>query len=247
NVLNTAASQLAAMKAAAAASIEEGQVSKQEREGLMKALKELAKAMGGMEELSPELKKALAKALKGLPKNGGQGGLTPSALNGLDAKALQKLAQSLMKNCKSGMEGAGQCQGLLSPSAAQALKQMMAGLGKLSQFDPTQMGLAKGMMPGKGGVNRGRGDAPLQFGDESDPDGARFNPLLKKPNDKFLPGVKIASTRMRVKKIAPKEFQIPARTGIELKGAVTQVGTTELSPARRTAAAAYFNKLSAGE
>jgi hypothetical protein len=120
-------------------------------------------------------------------------------------------------------------------------------MGKLSQFDPTKMGMPGGPMPGRGGVNRGRGDAPLQFGDESDPDGSRFNPLLKKPGEKFLPGVNLAGTRMRVKKIAPKEFQPPTRTGIELKGAVTQVGTTELSPARRAAAATYFNQLSAGE
>ncbi|MHC4884868.1 MAG: hypothetical protein ACYTGH_07275, partial [Planctomycetota bacterium] len=111
NVLDTAAQQLNAMKAAAAATVEEGAITKKEREALANALKQLSKQLGGMDKLPPELQKALAKAMKGLPK--GSKGLDPSALNGLNAKALQSLAKSLMKNCQSGMKGMGQCQGLL--------------------------------------------------------------------------------------------------------------------------------------
>jgi hypothetical protein len=111
-------------------------------EGKEMLMREMEEAMKGLQANGLEMNEKLAKQL---------GNIDPS-----------KLGQESMKN--------------LSP---EQLKQLQKQLGECSQClgsleglpssEPGQkLGNKSGQQPGNGGISRGRGDAPLYFGDEED-------------------------------------------------------------------------------
>jgi hypothetical protein len=111
-------------------------------EGKEMLMREMEEAMKGLQANGLEMNEKLAKQL---------GNIDPS-----------KLGQESMKN--------------LSP---EQLKQLQKQLGECSQClgsleglpsgEPGQkLGNKPGQQPGNGGISRGRGDAPLYFGDEED-------------------------------------------------------------------------------
>ncbi len=85
-----------------------------------------------------------------------------------DSKMLEKLGKMLKNSCSNMNKSykklsSGNC----SSSSSQSLKEFFDRnpAGKLASDKGKCNG--KGLIPGQGGVNRGRGDAPMIFGDES--------------------------------------------------------------------------------
>lgn len=100
--------------------------------------------------------------------------------------------------------------------------------------------------PGSGGVSRGRGDAPLTFGNEADKQGSKFETKVLPPAKNILPGVTLAQERQKPGALQPpEEFRPVQRTGAEVRGSVNagESGPV-LSPARAQAAQNYFEQLS---
>ncbi|MDA7922593.1 hypothetical protein N9B73_12645, partial [Verrucomicrobiales bacterium] len=114
-----------------------------------KLLEEFDKALESLDANGMKLNEELLKQLKNLdPSQLGQ-----KSLSQLNKQQLESLQKQL-----------GECSSCLGS---------MEGLPKMSD-DPFIQGLSKeelmalGLMPGRGGIDRGRGDAPLYFGDKED-------------------------------------------------------------------------------
>ena len=114
-----------------------------------KLLEEFDKALESLDANGMKLNEELLKQLKNLdPSQLGQ-----KSLSQLNKQQLESLQKHL-----------GECSSCLGS---------MEGLPKMSD-DPFIQGLSKeelmalGLMPGRGGIDRGRGDAPLYFGDKED-------------------------------------------------------------------------------
>lgn len=111
-------------------------------------LKEFQDALDALEGNGLEVNEALMEQLKEMdPSSLGQ-----ETLSGLSSEQLKSLQEQLQK----GSGALGSLEGLPSMSDDPSLQQ---GMG---------MGQTPGMTPGQGGVERGRGDAPLFFGDQED-------------------------------------------------------------------------------
>lgn len=213
------------------------------------ALENLQAAEGG--ELPPEVRNALNDALKKL----GAGSLAAcrnlpaGALAGLKPEDLKKLCEALKQsNCRNA-SACKSCAGALEgAAAAAALKQLLEGTPGLSAQD---LRLSEALAecttnsPGSGGIDRGRGDARLSFGDEADRDSARFTPKVLPTSGQFLPGVTVAREReAATDQKVPDEFRPAQRTGAAVPQSLSAgESAAVLSPARAAAAERYFTGL----
>jgi hypothetical protein len=123
-------------------------------------LKEFSDALDALEGSGLAMNMEMMKQLKSLdPSSLGQ-----ETLSGLSAEQLKALQSQLQK----GSCALGSLEGL------PGLGSMQLGMG---------IGKGKGMTPGMGGVDRGRGDAPIFFGDTEDDLGT--NRIEKVKNEDF--------------------------------------------------------------
>lgn len=181
-------------------------------EEVQKAMEE---AMEGMDpqDLPEELREAMEKMKKGGAgaEGAGQGQGKP-----LDPEQAKKLGQMLQKMQGEKLEKLGQATDLMvDPDARKALGEMAEAGGQCEGGgDPSGTGM-EGI--GQGSITRGPGEAPLEFGDETDPAGARFEPLPFKPDDEFLPSLIPGSKQGPGSTSAPAEFQPPGRSEFTVK------------------------------
>ena len=104
-----------------------------------------------------------------------------------------------------------------------------------------QFGKKSGKRPGKGGVNRGRGDAPLTWGDESDEEGVKFKEtvlpqgFLEQPKDELV----------GVGRAAPDEEAAPVAARSTQRVMDPAAGNTtwnrKLNPRHRNVVRKYFS------
>lgn len=113
-------------------------------------LKEFQEALDALEGSGLAMNEALLKQLKEIDP----ASLGKETLSGLSPEQLKSLQEQLQK----GSGALGSLEGLPSMSEDPSL-QRGEGLG---------MGQGEGMEPGRGAIDRGRGDAPLFFGDTED-------------------------------------------------------------------------------
>ncbi|MBB02188.1 MAG: hypothetical protein CMJ47_06050 [Planctomyces sp.] len=142
-----------------------GEASSEQIEQLEQALGEnlesLARkaASGNMPGMSEELQKALQNMAENgklnLPKDAEA-----------RKKAMQDLKERLKKESEELAKKRSECQGLCQ------------GNGNCQGNSP---GDGQGNLPGKGGVNRGRGDAAMYWGEESDLAGSKFKEVVLPP------------------------------------------------------------------
>lgn len=221
--------------------------SRQALRDLADALDAVARAEGGAERLPEDL----AQALRELAQQAGAADLADFANAGdlarMNPADLKKLIETLREMAKRNGECAGACT--LGPGTRQALLSMMEGMPRLSgqPMDGEGGDPMEGEGPGNGGVSRGRGDAPLSFGEESDAAGARFAPKALAPGQGFIPGVRVGVERQAMpdEAVPPQEFRGVQRTGVGVDGAVyAGESGTPLGPDRAEAADRYFETLS---
>ena len=101
-------------------------------------------------------------------------------------------------------------------------------------------GSKKSGRPGQGGINRGRGDAPISFGDESDAQGVKFQEVV-------LPPGTLADPEHRVLKLTSKAPQVDpgaaaGRRGGRVQGPAAGGATwnRRLRPRHRGVVKKYF-------
>lgn len=122
-------------------------------------------------------------------------------------EAEQVKLSELRKLCQGGQCQGGQCQGgQCSQCGGQC-----AGEGKLCT---ACQGLVDGNRPGSGGVTRGRGDAELTWGDETDEQGFKFKETVLPPGFLEQPKEEIVGVRLTAPKVDPTATaeRGPART-----------------------------------
>jgi len=157
-----AASVTASNAHAAVASLADGENLSTERmaqlEGdVLEALEKMSKA-GALSSASPELRSQLQKMLK-------QGSLRMAKNSSQRQQQLADLKKFLKSECDKLGECRGKCQG---------------GNCDGENFSENAGNNSNGN-PGRGGVNRGRGDAEMTWGDESDEAGTKFKEVALPP------------------------------------------------------------------
>jgi exonuclease VII small subunit len=128
------------------------------------ARKEMEEALEALEGAGLPLNEALRKQLSEIDPSQ----LGKETLSNLSQEQLESLQQQLQKG--SGALG-----------SMEGLPEMGEGMG-LGEGNP-MLGMGEGEMPGAGGINRGRGDAPLFFDDKADDLGT--DNLERVTNDDF--------------------------------------------------------------
>lgn len=151
-------------------------------------------------ERSEQLQKELAETLQKLGQKGAFAGAS---------KSLQDQLQRLIKDGKLQLpEDAAERERLLDELREHLQKEsdkLCELRGKCSQCDGDKLCLGEkdgnGNLPGRGGVSRGRGDADLTWGKESDKEGTKFKEVILPPG--FLDQPK--DELVGVQKTAPNE------------------------------------------
>ena len=201
------------------------------REQLEKALMDLVQK-GWLGELPPELANKLGPGAAGLLRQGS----LPNDLASLEAvrEYIESLSQvQIRKLCKAGLcSGSG---GLCETS--------------LDDFEIASQGfnLAEGPEregnPGRGGINRGRGDAPMLWGDESDEQKVKFTPQELPPISIF-PDEEMPVVGIKI--IEPKEMEAPIAGGagrvLDFNNIVgSEAWQRRISPRHRGLVRRYFS------
>lgn len=159
-----------------------GEAEKKENEEHAKALsraqKEFAKMMEKLREENPDLDQQLQKMLDQQAQKALDKALQQQDLQNVSTEQLKKLAEALKNLQKTDLGKIERLEmaDLVDPAEgdkggkgkidADKLAQMMAG-NKDGKMTLQQMVQQAQPMPGKGGRNRGRGDAALTFGDKT--------------------------------------------------------------------------------
>lgn len=225
---------------------------------LFSALERMADNEGGAENLAPELAQAIQEALNeagaGSVQETGEGGVPGQSMS---QESLERVMNALseaggeMTGRYEAAEGSGQSAPSLS-SLSEAMRRMEeAGGGQGEGIYRTGAGEGMGEDggedgegPGSGGVSRGRADAPLVVGQESEQAGARFERTPLPPGgglpDQLLRRERTAPSET----MAPEEFRPVWRSLVDAPERVQAgEGGAGLGPARAGAAERYFMKL----
>ncbi len=232
------------------------------------AIAQLSKAAGGDgQKLSPEaqeqLEQDVAEAIEQLMQQGSQSTDSKPGKSGSSKQSLKDKLQKLMKDGKAKLPSDPQEREKLLNELKEELEKEKKKLAELrkkckacSQCKGGQCdgdgecesdkysdkpGPDKDGKPGRGGINRGRGDAEMSWGDEADEKGAKFKEVLLPPGYADKPKDEIAGIQL----IAPNEE--PAAT--VAKGTQREVGASsgdttwnrKLSPKHRNVVRKYFD------
>jgi hypothetical protein len=228
-------------------------------EEVRSALRSAAAAATGSQAGNEALKKALKEAMGQLGAGSRQelANMSASQLKGLDPATAGAIARALRNGRASQLRRMGRCSGkVCSPGAQTRLSEALSKLPRLSQSGrPGAMGgrlgtatgsrFGVGRKPGRGGISRGRGDAPMAYGNETDRAGMRFRDGEITSRAEVMPGSTIAVRSVAADELPPEEFRPPARTGAAVDGPVrVEAGTGSLAPRREEAASRYFESVS---
>lgn len=230
------------------------------------AVAQLAKAAGGEgEKLSPEAREQLeqdvAEAIEQLMKKGSESADIKPGKPGSGNQSLRDKLQKLMKDGKAKLPSdARERQELLDElkEELEKEKQKLSELRKKckacskckggegegeceSDGYSEERGPDRDGKPGRGGINRGRGDAEMSWGDEADDKGVKFKEVLLPPGFADKPKEEIAGIQL----IAPNEEPV----GTAAKGAQRNIdpssGDTtwnrKLSPKHRNVVRKFFD------
>jgi hypothetical protein len=185
----------------------------------VESLRKLSKD-GRFSKASPELQKKLQQLMKdghiSLPKDAKERDRTLSDLKKFLKEESKKLAKCRGK-CKD-----GQCD---SDSEGD------------SETDRTE----RDGKPGRGGVNRGRGDAKLTWGDEAEANGAKFKEIVLPPGTPYQPDKEVIAQTASAPEVEPAG---DAPRGVaQAAGAETgrQTWNRTLRPRHRAAVRSYFD------
>ncbi len=202
------------------------------REQLEKALMDLVQK-GWLGELPPELANKLGPGVQNLLKQGS----LPKDL--ADLEAVREYIKSLSQVQIRKLHKAGLCSGSGGLCETNLDDFELASQG----FNPAQGPEGEGN-PGRGGINRGRGDAPMLWGEESDEQKVKFT-------TKELPPISISSDEempvVGINILEPEEMEAPVAGGagrvLNFKNIVgSEAWQRRISPRHRGLVRRYFSQ-----
>lgn len=214
------------------------------------AMEEMAGLMQKLAEMSPKLSAKLSKELKDML---GQGTLTMEGLEQLlnSQQLTQKQLEALLKKLKErglcDKKGNSNCNGGKTVMITQEnFEDLMKMLDEESKGKGGKCSMSYMMMlclGGKGGINRGRGDAPMTWSDkEINRDDVKFKELTL-PADAVnsLKRSKLLGVSYGEAKAQPDaKISTGHLSGVKVKG--TKTNRFILMPKHRTVIKKYFNK-----
>lgn len=214
---------------------------------LRRAMENLAREEGGGERLEPGLSGAL-DALAQQAGRPGSAGPEGSGSRRMDARSLEKMVEALERRAKTlaaadgnapgGSGGAPSPARRMERARLESLSGALAGGGKES---------ASAEGPGSGGVGRGRGDAPLAFGDRArgEERPVEYLPLPRAGGGDDGGAIIARSRHAPERPLPPEEFRAPgARSGAGSGEVRAGRGGSGFAPARERAVERYFEGLS---
>ncbi|MCP4217335.1 MAG: hypothetical protein GY765_22010 [bacterium] len=222
----------------------------------------IQQAMSGttaMETLPPDLQNKLAELLRKMNLSGpGNQQLSSKQLKdilnkmdaetlkkmlkALDAETLKKLAASIREAQLKALQNCGKCSGSMADAAVGKRLENMVNATCSSAMADLEKRLV-GIVLGRGGIDRGRGDAPLVLGEETESSAARFKPMLLKSKGIPFPGVTLSKKKVLPQRIAPEEFRLSSRSRAKTKDGVGGTyNDGRLGPYRQKIAARYFKE-----
>jgi hypothetical protein len=162
---------------------------------------------GALEKMESQYQEALQGLQNGmLPLNKE----TLSQLQNMDLSKMSQLSAEQLKQLTQKM---GQCDGTL----AQCLGKKPGG-SKLAQLMQGKLGTAAGSKPGRGGVSRGPGAAPLTLKEETDLGTNNLEGVTSQDYENAMMGEKLTE------RAANPEDQISEYQGLQQAGAVAETG-----------------------
>ncbi|MCP4153178.1 MAG: hypothetical protein GY757_35940 [bacterium] len=227
----------------------------QNLDDLAASLKQALDSSQNKNLLPPDLQKALDKLAKELKNCGLDGSALDSkalenAFKNMEMKDLKKIASLLKQAHKNSLNNCNTCSSAMSNKLAKKIVNALANSASVSSaMKDFENKLARvKMVPGKGGTSRGRGDAPLVLGNESETSAARFKPMFLKPGSLPIPGSLIGKKKIAPLLITPVEFRPPQRLNATIKNKVSGSTTGEhLGPYQKKIAARYFEQVAKGD
>lgn len=211
------------------------------------ALAEASSAAGL--EMSPERAAELEKKLlEALQKMNLEKGDAASKLGGaLPADLAKMLKDGKFRLAKAGAERDAQLKELkdMLQKEAEKLAQcrgecMGNGLCEGQGFCFND-GLAEGNKPGRGGVSRGRGDAEMNWGDDSDAAGAKFKEVALPPGYLDQPEEDVIKTTLTAPEVAPVDSAPRAAARLDNPAAGRATWDRPLRPRHREVVRNYFD------
>ncbi len=229
------------------------------------AVAQLAKAAGGDgEQLSPEaqeqLERDVAEAIEQLAKKGASSEEIGPGKPGAGSKSMAERLQKLMKDGKARLPTDPKERQELLDQLKEELEKEKKKLSELRKKCKAcskcngqgegeceggglsdQPGANKDGKPGRGGINRGRGDADMSYGDEASENGVKFKETILPPGFADKPKDEVVGTQL----ISPNED--PAATAA--KGAQRAIDPSsgdatwsrKLSPKHRNVVRKFFD------
>ena len=229
------------------------------------AVAQLAKAAGGEgQKLSPEaqeqLERDVEEAIEQLSKKGSSSSEIGPGKPGSGQKSLKDRLQNLMKDGKAKLPTDPKERQELLDQLKEELEKEKQKLSELrkkckacskckgegegeceSEGLSDQPGADKDGKPGRGGINRGRGDAEMSYGDEANENGVKFKETILPPGFADKPKDEITGVQL----IAPNEDSTTAAA----KGAQRAIDASsgnatwnrKLSPKHRNVVRKYFD------
>jgi len=145
-------------------------------------IEEYQNAVQGLELGKLPLNKEMLEALQSID---------PSKLGDALSKLSEEQMQQLREQLKKGAQACKECRGGGAGLGEMSESEMLLGILRSEQ--EKKNGVEQGQSPGRGGISRGRGDAPLAFGDEKQLNSGQLEAVTNMDLSRAAPGDVIGS------------------------------------------------------
>ena len=145
-------------------------------------IEEYQNAVQGLELGKLPLNKEMLEALQSID---------PAKLGDALSQLSEEQMQQLREQLKKGAQACKECQGGGSGLGEMSDSEMLLGILRSEQ--EKKNGQGKGELPGSGGISRGRGDAPMAFGDEKELNSGQLEAVTNLDLSRAAPGDVIGS------------------------------------------------------
>ncbi len=219
----------------------------QQAEAASQLLAEASEGENGMTgERREQLEQQVMQAMQQLAANGGMEGASQSLQQCAQSgqlpsdpqarhQALEELAERLQSECdrlnKLRSECQGRCQGGQCPGGK-------PGEGNC-EGDGKKPGTDGDGNPGRGGINRGRGDAEMSYGDESDEQGAQFRETVLPPG--YLDDAQTSGITLTTPEVNPADSAARAEARLTDPASGMETWQRTVRPRHRSAVRQFFD------
>jgi hypothetical protein len=167
---------------------------------------------GALKGASPALQNELQRLIKSgqlkLPQEGQERQQMLDDLSDFLDQEAQKLSE-LRKQCQGGKcsKCGGECDSEGNCKSGECSGGECSSCGQACSGSASLCSTCQGSRPGRGGINRGRGDAELTWGDESDAEGTKFKETVLPPGMQDQPKEEVLAITKSAPEVDPAASQ----------------------------------------